>query len=71
MPKECMVQAFCLGGGTCGDVAGFDDLVQACGPTKQTLGLSLASWLVLCTCCNSQQLFTIPVHIAVAVMHKL
>lgn len=38
VPKDCVAQAFCPGGGTRGDVAGFNALVQACGPTKETLG---------------------------------
>ena len=38
VPKDCVAQALCPGGGTRGDVAGFNDLVQACGPTKETLG---------------------------------
>lgn len=38
VPKDCVAQAFCPGGDTRGDVAGFNELVQACGPTQETLG---------------------------------
>ena len=39
VPKDCVAKAFCPGRGTKGDVAGFNDLVQACGPTDETQGV--------------------------------
>ena len=38
VPKDCVARAFCPGRGTKGDVAGFNELVQACGPTDETQG---------------------------------
>ena len=39
VPKDCVARAFCPGRGTKGDVAGFNELVQACGPTDETQGV--------------------------------
>ena len=38
VPKDCVAKAFCPGRGTKGDVAGFNELVQACGPTDESQG---------------------------------
>ena len=48
VPKDCVAKAFCPGRGTKGDVAGFNELVQACGPTDESQGAQrlciLAPW---------------------------
>ena len=42
VPKDCVAKAFCPGRGTKGDVAGFNELVQACGPTDESKGAASA-----------------------------
>ncbi len=40
VPRDCVAQAFCAAGRTQGDAAGFNELVQACGPSSETPGAS-------------------------------
>ena len=39
VPRDCVAQAFCPGGRTQGDAAGFNQLIQACGPSSETPGV--------------------------------
>lgn len=38
VPRDCAAQAFCPGGRTQGDAAGFNELIQACSPSRETPG---------------------------------
>jgi len=39
VPRDCVAQAFCGARGTRGDPAGFNELIQACGPSSETAGV--------------------------------
>ncbi|CAL5228702.1 g11882 [Coccomyxa viridis] len=39
VPRDCVAQAFCQRGRTRGDPAGFNELIQACGPSSETPGM--------------------------------
>ncbi len=42
VPRDCVAQAFCQRGRTQGDPAGFNELIQACGPSSETPGVFTA-----------------------------
>ena len=56
VPKDCVARAFCPGRGTKGDVAGFNDLVQACGPTDESQGVQRMWALLLQSSPSSEDL---------------